>query len=1103
MRILHPISDPAAVVRLSRACDGMHGFDNAYVLLWPSLYHVSECVKTEGRVRIVIPGSAEYRSLLRAPADLIWVHGAYERAIRFVLAYKGDARIAWSALGSDYVEYIGAEKRRIKPRIAALFARHKLAWLLPSEHLRFFRRVDFFSVRNRRDKVALRRILPATVRRVPFFYDSVYVNEHEVNFIAKILDPWTGAKALGGAGIIRFDANGGVGTMPDIYCEDAAVPRLPANAFVRDGYTFAGWSLFRTGTVMWGDRMVASGMPFVNGTARLYACWTGFRCAVRFHANGGVGTIPVFYFVYGTPTPLPANTFARTGFIFKGWSQMANGKVQWEDRASICNPAAPKRSADLFAIWSNELPDGAMLPTGCYGVRFHKNDGTEQAVVYCFKYKAASNIPTLSKLGWEVSKCDFLGWSLSLAGGKIVYQDGDRIYAPVRAGQIMDLYAIRCLSNGCTDEHVVKVNFDTNGGSGVMKPLTIAAWKSATLPKCLFERRFFADSYTFNGWSLTSDGKPLWHDGDEVVLPPIKSGEIVFYATWAGFPCKIIFDRNGGIGFMDDLEFVYGKAMRLPMCSYTKQLYVFDGWATSPQAEVIWKDGGWIKEPPFREGKIILFAKWRGAPVKVTFDANGGVGQMDDFIFDYNPNIKLPKAVFSKPLKVCAGWSYSPRGPIVISNGGIIGNAPFKRNTLTLYAQWRNRTEELGRNGRVNNKIAAKGRLKERVRILHIVGARLFVDGIITTFESFPEINNHYILVTGETLYSPEGIRQRNHLEVVHRHSSRHKEILSTRYDVVWVHGAAQDQIRYCLECRHNPIVVWSVWGFDYVDYVKNWLYGPRTTLQWAIHEPFRIVFKRLALWIIDLLGISRLSNSEHGRFFRKVDFFSVVLPEEEQIVRRLIGEKPRRIFFAYLQNFRESDTVYKPVDLSSKGVWVGNSATLTNNYWDVFPLIAKTPDREVVASLVYGTDGRTRGPYAEPIENFGRRIFGDRFTSISTFLPLSEYVALMDRCSAFVFGHRRQQSIGNILLALRRGGCVFLDRRNPAYAFCLRRKFKVYTLEDLNRGIDTVTSEFRPFQRENMKRAASYTTVKETLAKIHKSIRRVQNECELRRKEV
>ena len=184
VQILHLISDPSAAARLAGACDGMRGFDNAYVLLQPRLDHTDECVRTDGRVKIVVPGSAEYRALLRCPADVIWVHGAYTMSIRFVLAYKGDAKIAWSALGSDYFGYVGQIDHHagLKLRMAHFFVKMHCFWMLPSEHMRFFRRVDFLSIRDKRNRTAVSRLLSSIVRLLPFIYDSSRVSAHEAAF---------------------------------------------------------------------------------------------------------------------------------------------------------------------------------------------------------------------------------------------------------------------------------------------------------------------------------------------------------------------------------------------------------------------------------------------------------------------------------------------------------------------------------------------------------------------------------------------------------------------------------------------------------------------------------------------------------------------------------------------------------------------------------------------------------------------------------------------------------------------------------------------------------------------------------------------------------
>ena len=1096
MRILHLISDPGSVARLSSACNGMRGFDNAYVLLWPSLYHAPECAKTKGRVKVVVPGSAEYRALLRAPADVIWVHGAYQQAIRFVLAYKGEARIAWSALGQDYAGYIETAKRGVglKPRIAGLFARYKLSWILPSEHLRFFRRVDYFSIRDKRDRDALRRMLPATVRQVPFFYDSVKVNEHEAAFVARTLDPWAGVKALGGTGTIRFDANGGTGAMPEVYCEGAAVPHLPANMFARDGYMFAGWSLFRKGAVMWGDRASASGMPFVNGAVKLYARWSGFRCVVRFHANGGVGEMPEFSFLYGIPTSLPNNSFVKAGLFFKGWSQTENGKVVWKDGAPISEPLATNETVDLFAIWTQELPPGAKLPVGFYGIRFHCNDGTGRSVVYGFDHESLLRTPRLSEMGWESPNYEFLGWSQSFAGEKIAYHDGATTFAPVAPGEIMNLYAIRRPMSDQVNLPSVKINFNVNRGSGEMAPLEVKAWKPAKLPRCQYERRFF----TFGGWSLSPQGEALWKDEDEITMPPMRGGTIVLYARWIGFECTVVFDKNLGMGKMPDFRFTFGELAKLPKCTFRRPLHVFAGWATTPLGPVNWEDEGLVREPPCRDFKTTLYAKWKGERVTVRFDPNGGIGTMSELTFNVDGRVNLPVCAFTKKNRRCAGWAFSPHGAIAIRDGGIAEDIPFKHHSATLYAVWV--ATKAGDDHKESGHAGAFGP-KNPMRILHIVSGKLFVGGIIRTFDSIPSIDNHYILITTISPFDTSGIKGREKLEIVNPKSDRYHELLkSNEFDVVWLHGASMYQVQFTNACSSKPIIVWSVFGFDYVDYDSRWLMGPRTTFQWWKGEPFIAKFKRLVLWGMSCLGVSRLSRSQHGRFFRRIDFFSCVLKEEEPLLRKLLNRDAKNIYFSYILKFTNYAKPPKLVNLDHKMVWVGNSATLANNYWDIFPLIAQSKEYGVVSPLVYGTDGWNRGPYAEPIEKCAYRYFGDKFTAITHFLPFDEYAKLIEGCAAFVFGHRRQQAVGNILMAIRRGGCVFLDARSPVYKFCLRRGFKVYTLDDLKLGISKVVEDFKPYQKKNAKIANTTMSVQETLAKIHKSVRQVQGECERRR---
>lgn len=76
-------------------------------------------------------------------------------------------------------------------------------------------------------------------------------------------------------GTIKFDANDGSGSMDNMtdvtHDEDR---NLPANTFIKDGYTFAGWSLEPNGQVVKSDGDSAAGLINQNGQeVTLYAQW--------------------------------------------------------------------------------------------------------------------------------------------------------------------------------------------------------------------------------------------------------------------------------------------------------------------------------------------------------------------------------------------------------------------------------------------------------------------------------------------------------------------------------------------------------------------------------------------------------------------------------------------------------------------------------------------------------------------------------------------------------------------------------------------------------------------------------------------------------------
>lgn len=1008
IKVLHITADPSLAVRIANACEGMQGFDNSFVLLcrWLESKDVCACAKT--KVKVIVNGSVEYRALLNSPADVIWVHGAETLTIRFVLAYKGKAKIAWSALGPDYAGYIGRSEggSSLKLRLVRMFLKMHCYWMLPSEHVRFFRRVDFINMRNRSDEPAVRKLLSVSARFVCSISDLLQVFGNVATDIAGVPESLMDSKALEGTGDIEFDSNGGNGKMPSIHCGGGAGDfRLPANAFSRQGYIFAGWSLSREGIVSWRDCEQFPRLPFVNEHIKLFARWGKFRCTVVFHANNGKGDMPAFTFFYGVPALLPRNVFTRPGFTFKGWAHSADGKVIWGDGSPISEPIAKKGRADLFAVWSNELPRGATLPAGFYGIRFHSNDGTDQSAVFCFKYKVSTCIPSLTELGWMTPKCDFLGWALSPVGDKIVYKDGAKVYAGALPGQILDLYAIRRVADGVRVDKKVTVHFDANGGSGKMDSAEITALVPKELPKCLFQRNH--TGFVFGGWGLSPKGKILLQDQSELVLPPLSSGKLTLYAIWEQAPVTIKFHANGGVGKMEDLTLTYGNPITLPANAFSRKGCEFLGWSYSQSGTPTWKDKGIISKPPVKNGEVTLFAKWVSQP-------------------------------------------------------------------------------------------------KSRVRVLHIFSDWWLCD-TAQEFFSKTNLDNYYVFPRFKSdMGKPFKVLKSGEVHEVGYDTAEYWNLVKKdRWDIVWVHGAWLYKCRWAMLFKKvdpNVKLMWTTWGFDYLRYGPQWLFGPWTTCLYARIADWRVVLKKLFMCFAYTFRFVRWIPHDFVRFLHNVDYYSVTVPTEDKFLRRLVQNKARRVDFHCVSE-KKATSDFRPVSLESKNVLITNCSRPSCNHLDALALLSKEKDYDFWAPLSYGVEGMGPGVYGRFVAVFGRKKLGQRFHPLLGFVPLTEYLNIMRSCSAFIFAHRRMAALGNISMAIKRGGCVFMNPVNPMYKHLRQIGVVVYPLSRLKDGISNVVADFKPHQKENIKRFWAVWNYEVRLKSMHRTLAIMTNDVDADRK--
>ena len=146
---------------------------------------------------------------------------------------------------------------------------------------------------------------------------------------------------------IAYELNGGTQAANQKTSYTIETPTFNLLSPSRTGYTFNGWY---NGT---GDGKTTQIVKGTIGDKFFYASWTAHKYTIKFHANGGSGSMSNQLFTYDETKPLTGNAFTRTGYIFLGWATSSTAtSPTYGDKQSITNLTTTNGAViNLYAVW--------------------------------------------------------------------------------------------------------------------------------------------------------------------------------------------------------------------------------------------------------------------------------------------------------------------------------------------------------------------------------------------------------------------------------------------------------------------------------------------------------------------------------------------------------------------------------------------------------------------------------------------------------------------------------------------------------------------------------------------------------------------------------
>ena len=148
---------------------------------------------------------------------------------------------------------------------------------------------------------------------------------------------------------IRFNPNGGTGTMTDQGFYSNLPQALTDNGFSLPGKAFKCWSTEVDGSGYdYLDRQTVTNL----GNVTLYAQWANTDYVVSYDPNGGTGSMEDQNFAWNSPQALYVNTFEFSGYDFIGWNTKPDGSGDsYNDKQSVSDLG----NVILYAQWEDVL----------------------------------------------------------------------------------------------------------------------------------------------------------------------------------------------------------------------------------------------------------------------------------------------------------------------------------------------------------------------------------------------------------------------------------------------------------------------------------------------------------------------------------------------------------------------------------------------------------------------------------------------------------------------------------------------------------------------------------------------------------------------------
>ena len=359
----------------------------------------------------------------------------------------------------------------------------------------------------------------------------------------------------------------------------------------------------------------------------------------------------------------------RNGYFFRGWYTDKDGLYRPETKITENTKIGYDDTTIYYAIWESII----------YDVEFNANGGVGTMNTINLDYDETRYLPDnkFTRDGYT-----FVGWNTKADGTGTSYTNKQQITNLASNDDEKVILYAQWSQDG------YNISFEKNNGTGDMASIVVPIDEYISLP----DNQFVREGYIFSGWNTKADGTGTSYTNKQSIYNIGGNGDIILlYAQWQPIHYYLNLSGNGGEGVMPVYSLIYDKSQSLSKNIFTKNGYTFVNWNTKADGTgvSIENEGAVLNLSNKNDDNIYLYAQWQPIEYFVIYNANGGIGTMENRQVTFEREFNLDNNLYTKENYNFVGWNTKADGSgTSYNNGELVSKLLNQSGSITLYAQW-------------------------------------------------------------------------------------------------------------------------------------------------------------------------------------------------------------------------------------------------------------------------------------------------------------------------------------------------------------------------------------------------------------------------------